>query len=150
MRIVFDLDGTIANTFERAYKHIACPIRGYPHTRANMDWPAYFRDCMSDTPIEATVAVARALHAAGHDVEIWTARSDMVRTETLAWLALHDVPYNRIVMRDIADRTDDNELKASWIATYGKPDLVFEDRERVVNMWRALGVQCFQVAPGTF
>jgi hypothetical protein len=26
----------------------------------------------------------------------------------------------------------------------------FDDRDRVVQMWRAAGVTCFQVAPGEF
>lgn len=27
---------------------------------------------------------------------------------------------------------------------------VFEDRQRCVDMWRALGLTCFQVAPGDY
>lgn len=27
---------------------------------------------------------------------------------------------------------------------------VFDDRDKVVSMWRARGVACFQVAPGAF
>ena len=29
-------------------------------------------------------------------------------------------------------------------------DLAFDDRDRVVAMWREEGVPCFQVAPGDF
>lgn len=44
------------------------------------------------------------------------------------------------------------ELKAQWLAEYGKEKvyLVFDDRSSVVEMWRAQGLPCFQVAPGNF
>jgi len=28
--------------------------------------------------------------------------------------------------------------------------MVFDDRDQVVEMWRANGIPCFQVAPGNF
>jgi hypothetical protein len=31
-----------------------------------------------------------------------------------------------------------------------KPDLVFDDRNSVVEMWRREGIPCFQVAEGDF
>ena len=36
-------------------------------------------------------------------------------------------------------------IKADW-----KPDMVFDDRDQVVSMWRAEGIPCLQVAPGAF
>jgi hypothetical protein len=27
---------------------------------------------------------------------------------------------------------------------------VYDDRQQVVDMWRAMGIDCFQVAPGNF
>ena len=58
-------------------------------------------------------------------------------------------------MRREGDYTPDDELKASW---YGDLNLVdrerlvgvFDDRDKVVAMWRSKGVACFQVAPGDF
>ena len=48
----------------------------------------------------------------------------------------------------------DDVLKRSWLRSIEtpvhKPNLVFEDRKRVVDMWRAEGVQCCQVAAGDF
>jgi hypothetical protein len=42
------------------------------------------------------------------------------------------------------------ELKRQWIQEYKLEDIicVFDDRTKVVNMWRDLGLTCFQVAPG--
>src|SRR5690606_19255438 len=40
----------------------------------------------------------------------------------------------------------DVELKRYWLnQEYERPDLVYDDRQRVVDMWRAEGVPCFQV-----
>ena len=39
----------------------------------------------------------------------------------------------------------DELIKADW-----NPDMVFDDRNQVVDMWRANGIPCLQVAPGNF
>lgn len=49
----------------------------------------------------------------------------------------------------------DDALKMEWYANMLHCDkerlvAVFDDRNRVVDMWRRLGVPCFQVAPGNF
>ena len=60
----------------------------------------------------------------------------------------------RLRMREYEDHTPDHLLKARWleeaIAVGDKPDMVFEDRDRVVQMWRDRGIPCLQVAPGAF
>lgn len=58
-------------------------------------------------------------------------------------------------MRNINDYTPDEVLKRSWyeeLPFFDKERLVtvFDDRNKVVNMWRSLGVSCFQVADGNF
>lgn len=100
-----------------------------------------------------------------------------VREKTLRWLrgAYHDAmphvgyfdqppldffsPAHRekriaLRMREHGDYTPDNELKKKWLdqarAQERPPQLVFDDRQKVVDMWRAEGVPCFQVAPGDF
>jgi hypothetical protein len=47
-------------------------------------------------------------------------------------------------------------LKRNWydnVLTAGERRrlvAVFDDRDKVVAMWRSMGVPCFQVAPGDF
>ena len=58
-------------------------------------------------------------------------------------------------MRPANDFTPDAQLKESWLHAMHPEDrarlvAVFEDRDRVVAMWRRNGVQCFQAAPGDF
>jgi hypothetical protein len=58
-------------------------------------------------------------------------------------------------MRKAGDFTPDEQLKATWLSEIEPPEYkrltaVFDDRDKVVAMWRAAGVPCFQVAPGAF
>lgn len=165
MFIVFDLDGTLRDPEQRVKEHLLCPIQGYPHKRDNVDWDAFFLACDTDTPLDPAIETFKALYNAGHRIEIWTGASDISRKKTVAWLesvgikvraphATEDkmgfMSYPPLIMREQGDHTDDDELKARWIAERGKPDLTFDDRKRVVDMWRNMGVPCFQVAPGDF
>lgn len=45
---------------------------------------------------------------------------------------------------------DRDEPNAPVIATMERLVATFDDRTRVVEMWRGCGVTCFQVAPGEF
>ena len=58
-------------------------------------------------------------------------------------------------MRDEGDYTPDDELKAQWYENMLIEDRhrikgVFDDRDRVVKMWRSKGLTCFQVGYGDF
>ena len=112
--------------------------------------------------------------ALAHQIEIWSGRSEgeleSVRTKTLIWLRravdlgfFSRAPDGaffgtgsdiRVRMRPHGDHQPDVELKRGWLtdarAAGRAPDLVFDDRDSVVAMWRAEGVPCFQVAPGDF
>ena len=58
-------------------------------------------------------------------------------------------------MRTDGDYTPDDELKEFWLnklngGGFSRLVAVFDDRNKVVAMWRRHGVRCFQVAPGDF
>lgn len=151
---IFDLDGTLANIEHRLHH-----IQGRP----TKDWRAFFAKCIHDKPIEPLVATLKALSRSGAECWIWTGRSDEVKAETVAWLAYHCgwVAKGRFSapeafrMRKAGDHRPDHELKFDWLANLEPPErnrltAVFEDRTRVVEMWRECDVVCFQVAPGEF
>lgn len=138
MKVIFDLDGTIANIDHRAHF-----VRG-----GKRDWQSFFAACVDDIPVPHVVETFKAHIDAGHTVRIWSARSDAVRTQTEDWL--QDVagidPCFLQHMRADGDNTPDVELKRYWLnQEYERPDLVYDDRQRVVDMWRAEGIPCFQV-----
>lgn len=160
MKVVFDLDDTLADCHHRVKKYIICPDRGRPYRQDPIDWDAFFKECVHDTPIVTTVTLFQHLFSAGHDIRIWTGRSAAVRAQTIDWI-FDKVSYGfgkqikespeRLLMRADHDRTDDDLLKPGWMDSTGfVPDLVFEDRTRVVQAWRKRGIRCFQVADGDF
>ena len=44
------------------------------------------------------------------------------------------------------DYTPDQDLKKKWLYSFGKDRVLFvvDDRQRVVDMWRAEGITCLQ------
>lgn len=139
MFYVFDLDGTLANIDHRL------------HHLEHRDWRAFFAACADDEPIQATLGVLASLWRAHHQVEIWSGRSDEVREQTATWLVKHGVnSHVELVMRAAGDHRPDDVVKREFMDQRGRPDVIFEDRSRVVEMWRAAGIACFQVAAGEF
>jgi len=139
MFVVFDLDGTLADCRHRVHF-----VRDGAH-----DWDSFFSECVNDPPFDHVIDTLSAHARAGHRVEIWSARSDTVRNPTLHWLARHGIPGELLVhMRAAGDHTPDVALKKSWLCAIHpdeRPDLVYDDRQRVVDMWREMGIPCFQV-----
>ena len=141
MHVIFDLDGTLADITHRLH---------FIADKKKADWDSFHRACVDDSPITGMIAVNRSL-AATHTIEIWSGRSDMVCNETLLWLRENWIVYDTIKMRRAGDHTPDEKLKEAWLhSATRKPDLVFDDRKRVVDMWRRNGIRCCQVAPGEF
>jgi hypothetical protein len=111
--------------------------------------------CLDDRPNNAVISVAAAM-IKHHFVEIWSGRNGEVRTATESWLEAHHVPYDRLRMRPtIQPDLPDDVLKHGWLrmmrrTRHGDPFIVFDDRQKVVDMWRSEGVTCCQVAPGDF
>lgn len=142
---VFDLDGTIA-LIEHRLCHIKGPVK---------DWKSFFAACIYDTPNEPVVAVLQALHQRNAEIWVVSGRSDEVRDNTVNWLFRYFIPVDYLFMRTAGDHQPDTDLKASWLATLAEKDrkriaAVFDDRKRLVDMWRAAGLVCFQVAAGEF
>ncbi|RJG46527.1 AAA family ATPase [Mesorhizobium sp. DCY119] len=137
MFVIFDLDGTIADIGHRVHH-----VRG-----GKKDWAAFFRECVFDRGVSHVIETFHAHLRAGHKVRIWSARSDVVRAETENWLSDMGIdPCYLQHMRAAGDSTPDAVLKRYWLSQeHGRPDLVYDDRQRVVDMWRAEGIPCFQV-----
>lgn len=147
MNIVFDLDGTLAN-FEHRQHMISDVARQKSEATA---WENFFAACTKDKPIQTIINILVALVDAGHDVSIWTGRSEAVRHETNEWLKkfVGFIPPMR--MRPVGDFTPDSILKHRWLVLAdANPDIVFEDRKGVVDMFRKYGIQCVQVAEGNY
>ena len=160
MNIIFDLDGTLADCEHRIHY-----VRGPGRMRsADKDWESFHQACGDDKPIQPIINVFRAM-SESHSVKIWSGRNSSVRIKTVAWLAGHinDKGYSTrdnmryfdsiLTMRSKDDRRLDHIMKEEWLLALPKdqwPDLVFDDRQTVVDMWRKHGIRCCQVAFGDF
>lgn len=147
---IFDLDGTLSLSHHRA------------HYLGNRDdparWDKFYEACDQDPPNEPVLAIFLAL-APVADRVIFTGRSNSVREKTLRWFEQHAGPDAldgvALRMRRVGDHSEDVDLKRRWFEDMALADRVrllgvFEDRARVVAMWRELDVACFQVADGDF
>jgi len=137
MKVIFDLDGTIANIDHRTH-----------HVRdGRNNWDYFFAECVNDRGVKHVIETFHAHVSAGHKVRIWSARSDIVRKQTEDWLSDMGIdPFYLQHMRAAGDNTPDATLKRYWLSQeQTPPDLVYDDRQRVVDMWRAEGIPCFQV-----
>ena len=145
MFAVFDLDRTLANTDHREHLIAKKPA-------PTELWEKFFDAQIHDTPIWPVVHVARALMEGYHLVEIWTGRPARYRSMTLDWITRHSLFVREVplVMRADDDRTNDDRLKERWMMERGTPHLVFEDRKRIVDMFRSHGVKVCQVDEGNF
>lgn len=141
---IFDIDGTLADGTHRLH---------WIHPRPAKDWRAYFAACGDDAPIQHIIDLARLVYYS-HRIVLVSGRSDECRDATVEWLKVHGVPYDALYMRKAGDHRNDDVLKAEileeMIADGWAPIMAFDDRDRVVKMWRERGVPCAQVAPGDF
>lgn len=142
--VFFDLDGTLSLTDHRQHY-----VRG-----DNKDWDAFYDMCHLDPVHEPVARIAYSLWASGWTVYILSGRSDQVRDKTVAWLEDAGIQYDKLQMREQGDYTPDHELKERWFLRMQhqgiNPTIVFDDRDKVVKMWRANGITCCQVAEGAF
>lgn len=129
-----DLDGTLA-------QHVA---RG-PH-----DTSLYHTDAID----ESILTITNSLFDQGHKIVIFTGRSEDFRKVCEAWLHDNGVEYHELVMRPSGDTRNDSIVKAELFDRHIAPKYnfiaQFDDRDRVVDMFRARGIKCLQVQPGNF
>jgi phosphoserine phosphatase len=141
---IFDLDGTLALIDHRLGKHV--------------HHPEAIARCGKDTPNAPVVRIMQSLLYSGHECWIWSGRSDLVQEMTERWIRLHVlIGHYRIKMRmrPADDYRPDEVLKEEWLHSLAQLDRerlqgIFDDRNKVVAMWRRNGVPCFQVAEGDF
>lgn len=143
---VFDIDGTIADASHRRHFLEQKP----------KDWKGFFAACSDDAPIVPMRMIIQALvkvHGPWNLVYA-SGRPEDLRTVTRSWLLRHDFPDLRLFMRGFGDFRDDTIVKRELLdrmrAEGYEPFFAFDDRSRVVKMWRDAGILCAQVAEGDF
>jgi len=143
--VLFDVDGTLADIEHR---------RGFV-TGGNRDW-GRFNDAMGDdTPNKPVVDLYRTLWRSGdYRLILVTGRNERYRKLTGQWLTWNDIPFDRMLMRRDDDHRADHLVKRDILQQLQQEGLniafAVDDRQQVVDMWRAHGVTCLQCDVGDF
>lgn len=142
--IVFDIDGTLANSEHRMHWVSSKP----------KNWAACDAAIPQDEPHDDIVWLLHHLDNNDNRIIICTGRSESTREVTEAWLKEHIYCYDSLYMRKHGDYRKDSIVKVEMlkqiISDWGKPFLWFDDRQQVVDALREEGIRVLQVAPGDF
>jgi len=152
--IIFDLDGTLADISDR--RKLSTKPDG------DINWGTFFEpnNIDLDVPVPAMVFLYQMLVLnPAIKIVMFSGRSGITLQATLDWFEKHNIRLPYILwMRQTKDYTPDNELKAKWFEELlesekiTKKDILFavDDRNKVVEMWRNLGITCLQCEEGDF
>ncbi len=133
---------------------VMCDIDGTLALRGDRG-PYDFSRCGEDL---LNVSVRQALHAfrrADDDVIVLlSGRSEEHRGQTEEWLRRHEVPYDELWMRVAGDVRRDDIVKAELFDRHVRERFAvrvsLDDRDRVVAVWRRMGLPTWQVNYGNF
>lgn len=132
---IVDIDGTVA-----LMKGARSP---YDYTKVS-----------GDSPNQAVIDLVNTLWHSGKSIIFCSGRPESCREETEAWLnKFVKVPFV-LLMRSTGDMRADYIIKLEIFNQSIRNSFnvlgVFDDRNQVVELWRKLGLTCFQVADGAF
>ena len=147
--IIFDLDGTLAIIDKR--RELSTKPNG------KLDWGKFFNstNIKLDEPNLPVIKMAQLFSEQGFNIVILSGRSNKTETATRSWLSENKVPFNKLIMRN----SETDHFTPDWVLKKNMLDenldindvfLVVDDRDRVVKLWRSLGLTTFQVAEGNF
>lgn len=134
---IFDIDGTLAHINPENPRDV------YDASRAKED--------LLD---EAVFNILDMIVWSGVEVILMSGRVEAHREETEEWLEDKLIGYADLHMRAYGDMRKDSivkhELFYEHVANNYNVLGVFDDRKQVVDMWREIGLKCFQVQDGDF
>ncbi|MCM1260547.1 MAG: hypothetical protein NC222_06290 [Staphylococcus sp.] len=155
---IFDLDGTLADISHRL--HFVFDKNGTKKEKPV--WKSFFKECVNDKPIEKVCKLAHTL-SQYNKVIILTGRSSEVAKETSEWINKNVFHFENLfnyflIMRKEGDHRPDKIVKPELLnkflegTIWNKDDIqiIFEDRQGMVDTWRKLGYTCFQVSEGNY
>ena len=141
--IIVDLDGTLADIRVRL-KH----LQG-----SKKDWKSFNKSIETDDLHEWCREILLRF-CNDHKIIVVSGRTDELKSETTKWLKKFDVPFDFLFMRKKNDFRSDNLIKLEIYEKHIKDQFhilfVLDDRQKVVDMWRAQGLVVLQCAPGDF
>lgn len=155
MLVVFDIDGTLADVEHRMHYIMPNPpVDPDTGRKVPRRFDMFHKSCVYDTPIQPVVDIyLRMVADPNVKVVLLTGRPMSARYDTEQWFIRHGLTgYNALYTKpaghDMMADKESKRLAADQIEReFGEPiTMVFEDRDRVVQMWKARGTFVFNVA----
>lgn len=132
--ILCDIDGTLALHTERS--------------------PFEFDKLETDALNKPIANIIKFYSIHGIKIILLSGRQEEYKTQTEKWLASNSVDYYQLYMRKKDDRRQDDIVKKELFDEYIRDNyyvkFVLDDRDRVVELWRSMGLTCLQVNYGNF
>jgi hypothetical protein len=132
--ILVDIDGTLAKMVNRG--------------------PFEWHRVEEDEPVDTIIDIVDTECSSGTQIIVMSGRDGSCRPHTERWLDKHGIFHDALHMRAAGDMRKDSIVKLELFNEHIRPNYrvkyVLDDRDQVVDMWRALGLTCLQVAPGEF
>lgn len=142
---IFDIDGTLARMVNRS---------PYDYDKSDTDELSVDVARIGVFIEFYNTMVSRVPGTERIDIIICSGRDEVNREMTEKWLNDKGVFYDKLYMRPKDDKRKDSIVKSEIFHTHIEPHYnvlgVFDDRNQVVDMWRLLGLTCFQVNYGNF
>ena len=133
--ILVDIDGTLAH------------MQG---KRGTFDWNKVNLDVV-DEKVRETL---KAYKKAGYTIIVVTGRDGLSKDMTAQWLRDNKIPFDVLHTKPENDFRKDYITKTEIFNNFIKPNYnvlaAYDDRKQAVNMWRGLGIKCYQVEDGDF
>jgi hypothetical protein len=143
MDIIVDIDGTISDCRNRLHYVYESP----------RNWEQFFAELIDDAPIKPIINLINSFYNPDNceqNIILCTGRPEEHRTATVAWIRFHGVAYDKLYMRKKGDYRGDSIIKKELLQQMRNdgfnPELVIDDRQSVVDMWRKEGLICLQMA----
>lgn len=143
--VICDLDGTLADCSHRL-RYARGPEK---------DWSKFFAGIEDDSLREDVAQqVLDTLTKNNAKLIFVSARPETYEDDTMRWLFYKGFPegsYSALIMRNSNDKRDDTEVKSDIYDKYLKNlDIVsiFDDRPKVIRMWREKGLDVVDVGNG--
>ncbi|WP_367826380.1 AAA family ATPase [Streptomyces sp. LMG1-1-1.1] len=133
---------------------VMCDIDGTLALRGDRG-PYDFTRCGEDLLNPSVRDALRAFrHAESDRIVLLSGRSEDHRALTETWLDRHEVPYDELWMRASGDGRGDDIVKAELFDAHVRHRYAvrvsLDDRDRVVALWRRMGLPTWQVNYGAF
>lgn len=140
--VIFDIDGTLADDSHRLELL-------EPDENGRKDYEAYNSLMSLDLPKLAVKLLAIGFDKQGVMIYVITGRFARHRAETKAWLLKHGIPFDFLIMRRDGDYRCGTIIKREELNIIRRKGYnviaAFEDRNKLIDMFREEGLICFAV-----